>query len=37
MTEQAQNAENKVETQTAENSENKTEQNEMQIEAVEIR
>ena len=35
MTEQAQNAENKVETQTAENSENKTEQNEMQIEAVE--
>ena len=35
MTEQAQNAENKVDTQTAENSENKTEQNEMQIEAVE--
>ena len=35
MTEQAQNAENKVDTQTAENSENKTAQNEMQIEAVE--
>ena len=35
MTEQAQNAENKVDTQTAENSENKTEQIEMQIEAVE--
>ena len=35
MTEQAQNAENKADTQTAENSENKTEQNEMQIEAVE--